>query len=122
MTLTGINKVSLSMLASAILYSLYATPALSATQLQKNTATTNLNVLPKSGNTLDNNINDNHRQEIIQVIGRRNQANSEMSTETEQLMSVAGIGNDPLSAIYSLPGIVYLWRRYWLTRSTRFIS
>jgi len=45
--------------------------------------------------------------EIIEVISRRNQANSEMSEQTEQLMSVAGIGNDPLSAIYSLPGIVY---------------
>jgi hypothetical protein len=45
--------------------------------------------------------------EVIEVISRRNQANSEMSQQTEQLMSVAGIGNDPLSAVYSLPGIVY---------------
>ncbi len=45
--------------------------------------------------------------EVIEVISRRNQANSEMGVQTEQLMSVAGIGNDPLSAVYSLPGIVY---------------
>ena len=45
--------------------------------------------------------------EVIEVISKRNQANSEMTEQTEQLMSVAGIGNDPLSAVYSLPGIVY---------------
>ena len=45
--------------------------------------------------------------EVIEVSGRRNQANSEMTAETEQLMSVAGLGGDPLSAVYSLPGIVY---------------
>ena len=45
--------------------------------------------------------------EVIEVTSRRNQANSEMTVQTEQLMSVAGIGNDPLSAVYSLPGIVY---------------
>jgi outer membrane receptor protein involved in Fe transport len=45
--------------------------------------------------------------EVIQVISKRNQANSEMTEQTEQLMGVAGIGNDPLSAVYSLPGIVY---------------
>ena len=45
--------------------------------------------------------------EVIEVVSKRNQANSEMTEQTEQLMSVAGIGNDPLSAVYSLPGIVY---------------
>ena len=45
--------------------------------------------------------------EVIEVISKRNQANSEMTEQTEQLMSVAGIGNDPLSAVYSLPGIIY---------------
>lgn len=45
--------------------------------------------------------------EVIEISGRRNQANTEMTEETEQLMSVAGIGNDPLSAVYSLPGIIY---------------
>ncbi len=33
--------------------------------------------------------------EVIEVVSRRNQANSEMTEQTEQLMSVAGIGNDP---------------------------
>ncbi len=45
--------------------------------------------------------------EVIEVTSKRNQANSEMTEKTEQLMSVAGIGNDPLSAVYSLPGIIY---------------
>jgi len=45
--------------------------------------------------------------EVIEVTSRRNQANSEMTEQAEQLMNVAGIGNDPLSAVYSLPGIVY---------------
>lgn len=45
--------------------------------------------------------------EVIQVNGRRNQANTEITEETDQLLSVAGVGNDPLSAVYSLPGIVY---------------
>jgi len=50
---------------------------------------------------------DNEKIEVIEVTSKRNQANSEMTEQTEQLMSVAGIGNDPLSAVYSLPGIVY---------------
>lgn len=45
--------------------------------------------------------------EVIEVVSKRNQANTEMTEQTEQLMSVAGIGNDPLSAVYSLPGIIY---------------
>ena len=45
--------------------------------------------------------------EVIEVSGRRNQANTEMTAQTEQLMSVAGLGGDPLSAVYSLPGVVY---------------
>jgi len=55
---------------------------------------------------IDNTVTDNHA-EIIEVIGRRNQADTEMTAETEQLMSVAGIGSDPISAVYSLPGVVY---------------
>lgn len=45
--------------------------------------------------------------EVIEVVSKRNQANSEMSDETEVLMNVAGIGGDPINAVYSLPGIVY---------------
>ncbi len=92
MTLIGINtlltkSIYLSTIASAVIFSLYASPALSFEQIEQE----------KTDN----------QAERIEVIGRRNQANSEMSEETEQLMSVAGVGNDPLSAVYSLPGIVY---------------
>lgn len=45
--------------------------------------------------------------EVIQVTGRRNQANSEMTQETEKLFDVAGIANDPLSSVFSMPGVVY---------------
>ncbi len=45
--------------------------------------------------------------EVIEVTSRRNQANTEMTEETELLLNVAGIGGDPLSAVYSMPGIVY---------------
>lgn len=45
--------------------------------------------------------------ETISVEGRRNQANTEVSVETEKLLKVAGIDNDPLSAVFSLPGVVY---------------
>lgn len=76
--------------ASAVIYSLYTPLVLADTQLEEDTST-----------------NKVVQQEVIQIIGRRNQANSEMVEETRQLLSVAGIGNDPLSAVYSLPGIVY---------------
>jgi len=45
--------------------------------------------------------------EVIEVNGRRNQANTEMSEETERLLSTPSIANDPLSSVFSLPGIVY---------------
>lgn len=45
--------------------------------------------------------------EIIEVSGRRNQANTEMTIETQKLLNVPSIGNDPLSSVFSLPGIVY---------------
>ncbi len=61
----------------------------------------------ENGTTEKTNAEKESDVEVIHVIGRRNQANSEMTEKTEQLMSVAGIGNDPLSAVYSLPGIVY---------------
>lgn len=98
-TKTKTNNVYLSTITSAIIFSLYVAPALSVTPLEQNTSTSHLNSAPKS--------DTENQHEVIQVMGRRNQANSEMSTETEQLMSVAGIGNDPLSAVYSLPGVVY---------------
>jgi len=45
--------------------------------------------------------------EIIEVKGQRNKANSEMSYDTENLLKVAGLANDPLAAVYTLPGVVY---------------
>jgi len=45
--------------------------------------------------------------EKITVNGRRNQANTEVTVETEKLLKIAGLDNDPLSAVYSLPGVVY---------------
>jgi len=45
--------------------------------------------------------------EIIQVKSRRNQANSEVSHETQKLFKIAGLAHDPLSAVYSMPGVVY---------------
>lgn len=53
-----------------------------------------------------NRVGDNNI-EVIEVSGRRNQANTEMTEETEKLFNVPSIANDPLSSVFSLPGIVY---------------
>jgi outer membrane receptor protein involved in Fe transport len=45
--------------------------------------------------------------EVIVVDGRRNQASTEVSVNTEKLLSIAGLDHDPLSAVYSMPGVVY---------------
>lgn len=45
--------------------------------------------------------------EVIEVKARRNQANSEVSIETQKLLKIAGLDHDPLSAVYSMPGVVY---------------
>lgn len=45
--------------------------------------------------------------EVITVEGRRNQALTELTPETEKLLSIAGLDHDPLSAVYSMPGVVY---------------
>ena len=45
--------------------------------------------------------------EVMKIFGDRNQANSEMTEQTTKLMSVAGIANDPLSSVFSLPGVVF---------------
>ena len=45
--------------------------------------------------------------EVIEVNGKRNQANSEVTLETEKLLKIAGLDHDPLGAVYSLPGVVY---------------
>ncbi|MGL1955759.1 MAG: TonB-dependent receptor [Colwellia sp.] len=88
------KKVYLTVIASAIILSFYAAPAFSFSQAEQQTSEIKVEQNSTS-------------HEVIQVTGKRNQANSEMTEETNQLMSVAGMGNDPLSAVYSLPGIVY---------------
>lgn len=45
--------------------------------------------------------------ERIQVNGSALPAASQTNAETEQLLKVAGIMNDPLAAVFSLPGVVY---------------
>jgi hypothetical protein len=45
--------------------------------------------------------------EEVHVIGRRDAASSEMNQETERLLGVAGAANDPLQAIYALPGVTF---------------
>jgi outer membrane receptor protein involved in Fe transport len=45
--------------------------------------------------------------EVIEVVSRRNQANSEVSVETQKLLKIAGLDHDPLGAVYSMPGVVY---------------
>ncbi len=83
------NKFCLKALSSAIIFCLYNTPYTAYAQTEQANKQTDSS------------------SEVIQVFGRRNQPNSEMAEETEQLLNVAGIGSDPLSAVYSLPGIVY---------------
>mgnify|MGYP000359701518 FL=1 len=91
MNITGLKnqKLHFNKIASAIMLSLFTLPSISYAQATQTIESSNAS------------------EEVIEIIGRRNQANSEMTEKTEQLMSVAGIGNDPLSAVYSLPGIVY---------------
>jgi hypothetical protein len=43
----------------------------------------------------------------VQVIGTKGKAFTEMSQESEQLLGVAGAANDPLQAIYALPGVTF---------------
>ncbi len=45
--------------------------------------------------------------EVIEVSGKRNQANTEMTEVTKKLFNIPSISNDPLSSLFSMPGIVY---------------
>ena len=45
--------------------------------------------------------------ERITIQGKKIAADTEPNLATAQLMSVAGVMNDPLTAVYSLPGVVY---------------
>ena len=68
-------------------------------------------LLLTSANANENNLstikNDDNAIEKIEVQGRRNQANSEVSVETEKLLAIAGLDHDPLNAVFSMPGVVY---------------
>lgn len=44
--------------------------------------------------------------EVVKVIGSRNRAITEVDEDTKKLLKVPGIDGDPLSAVYSLPGVV----------------
>ena len=57
--------------------------------------------------TLTDNRVDEKPIEKIEVTGRRNQAHTEVTVATEKLLNIAGIDNDPLNAVYSMPGVVY---------------
>src|SRR5687768_16472168 len=46
------------------------------------------------------------QQEVV-VVGTKDPRSTEMKQETEVLLSVAGAYNDPLAAIYSLPGVTF---------------
>ncbi|MBT0586133.1 TonB-dependent receptor plug domain-containing protein [Alteromonas oceanisediminis] len=45
--------------------------------------------------------------EKIEITGKRNQAYTEPTEETERLLSIAGLDGDPLNAVFSMPGVVY---------------
>lgn len=57
-------------------------------------------------NSIEDSLKDKNT-EVITVEGRRNQALTELTPETEKLLSIAGLDHDPLSAVYSMPGVVY---------------
>jgi hypothetical protein len=46
-------------------------------------------------------------QEEVIITGTKDSESTEMKQETETLLSVAGAANDPLQAIYSLPGVTF---------------
>jgi hypothetical protein len=43
----------------------------------------------------------------VVVVGTRDKAPTEMTQETRELLGVAGAANDPLQAIYTLPGVTF---------------
>jgi len=49
----------------------------------------------------------NQQPEVIEVTGQRNKPDTEVTEETAKLFKVAGIANDPLSAVFTMPGVVY---------------
>src|SRR5688572_2875903 len=45
--------------------------------------------------------------EEVVVVGEKDASSTEMNQETERLLSIAGAANDPLQAIYALPGVTF---------------
>lgn len=60
-----------------------------------------------ANNTNDKKANTTDKTEVIEVTGQRNKPDTEVTEETAKLFKVAGIANDPLSAVFTLPGVVY---------------
>jgi len=46
-------------------------------------------------------------QEEVLVVGRKGEPSTEMTPETAQLLGIAGAANDPLQAIFALPGVTF---------------
>lgn len=70
-------------------------------------STIGLSVNANETKTSENETTIDDSIEKIEVTGRRNQANSEVSVETQKLLDIAGLDGDPLNSVYSMPGVVY---------------
>lgn len=66
-----------------------------------------LSALPSISWASDEKVLAQDDTEVIVVEGRRNQAETEVSEPTKKLLKVAGIQSDPLSSVFTMPGIVY---------------
>lgn len=55
----------------------------------------------------DTDSTNNIEYEVLTVEGQRNRLNTEPSEETVKLLNIAGINDDPLAAVFSLPGVLY---------------
>ncbi|GAC14751.1 TonB-dependent receptor plug domain-containing protein [Aliiglaciecola lipolytica] len=50
---------------------------------------------------------DESELEVLTIEGQRNILNTEPTEETVKLLNIAGIDGDPLTAVFSLPGVLY---------------
>ncbi len=46
-------------------------------------------------------------QDEVLVVGQKDRVSTKMNQETERLLGIAGAANDPLQAIYALPGVTF---------------
>lgn len=53
------------------------------------------------------NSSESSKLEVMQVVGKKDMLDVNMNEKTERLLSVAGAANDPLQAIYALPGVTF---------------